>query len=47
MDRTNYGKSDPGERQPYRCTVRVRGIAPACKYNQLMTMFDMILMRYQ
>lgn len=32
MDRTNYGKVDPGERQPYRCTVRERGIAPACKY---------------
>ncbi|EAA12524.5 AGAP008532-PA [Anopheles gambiae str. PEST] len=28
MDRTCYGKFDPGARQPYRCTLRDRGIAP-------------------
>ncbi|XP_049534372.1 paxillin isoform X6 [Anopheles darlingi] len=28
MDRTCYGKFDPGARQPYRCTLRERGIAP-------------------
>ncbi|XP_055596923.1 paxillin-like isoform X6 [Uranotaenia lowii] len=28
MDRTCYGKWDPGARQPYRCALRERGIAP-------------------
>lgn len=31
MDRTMYGKIDPGARQPYR-TVRSKGIQPGCKY---------------
>lgn len=31
MDRTMYGRIDPGARQPYRCTVRENGISPACK----------------
>lgn len=33
MDRTMYGKIDPGARQPYR-TVRSKGIQPGCKYSQ-------------
>uniref|UniRef100_A0A1L8DLR1 Putative adaptor protein enigma n=1 Tax=Nyssomyia neivai TaxID=330878 RepID=A0A1L8DLR1_9DIPT len=28
MDRSMYGKIDPGARQPYRCTVREGGILP-------------------
>lgn len=32
MDRTYYGKMEPGEMQPYRTAVRLKGIAPACKY---------------
>lgn len=32
MDRTMYGKIDPGARQPYR-TIRSKGIQPGCKYN--------------
>jgi hypothetical protein len=31
MDRTTYGKTEAGARQPFRCTVKERGIAPACK----------------
>lgn len=31
MDRTMYGKFDPGARQPYRCTLRDKGILPGCK----------------
>ncbi|XP_037913636.1 transforming growth factor beta-1-induced transcript 1 protein [Hermetia illucens] len=29
MDRTMYGKIDPGARQPYRCTLKQKGISPA------------------
>jgi paxillin len=29
MDRLNYGKQIPGERQPFRTTVKLKGIAPA------------------
>lgn len=34
MDRTMYGKIDPGARHPYRCTVREKGILPGCKFTQ-------------
>lgn len=34
MDRTMYGKIDPGARQPYR-TIRSKGIQPGCKYKML------------
>lgn len=27
-----YGKVDPGARQPYRCTIREKGILPGCKF---------------
>lgn len=30
MDRTMYGKVDPGARNPYRC-IREKGISPGCK----------------
>lgn len=32
MDRTMYGKVDPGARQPFRCAVRERGLLPGCKW---------------
>lgn len=34
MDRTMYGKIDPGARQPYRCAMNMRekGISPGCKF---------------
>lgn len=32
MDRTMYGKVDPGARQPFRCMVREKGILPGCKF---------------
>lgn len=31
MDRTMYGKVDPGARNPYRC-IREKGISPGCKF---------------
>lgn len=34
MDRSMYGKIDPGARQPYRCTVREGGILPGCKFSR-------------
>lgn len=33
-----YGKFDPGARQPYRCTLRDKGILPGCK-SQLKSKF--------
>lgn len=32
MDRTMYGKVDPGARNPYRC-IREKGISPGCKFD--------------
>lgn len=34
MDRTMYGKIDPGARNPYRC-IREKGISPGCKCIEL------------
>lgn len=31
MDRTMYGKVDPGARTPYRCMLKEKGISPGCK----------------
>lgn len=31
MDRTMYGKIDPGARNPYRC-IREKGLPPGCKF---------------
>ncbi|KAJ6649571.1 hypothetical protein Bhyg_04809 [Pseudolycoriella hygida] len=30
MDRSMYGKVETGARQPYRCTIREKGILPGC-----------------
>lgn len=44
MDRTCYGKWDPGARQPYRCTLRERGIAPGCELKMLVNKwFDLVV----
>lgn len=39
MDRSMYGRVDPGARQPFRCTVRENGISPGCKFFYFIFMF--------
>lgn len=40
MDRTMYGKVDPGARQPFRCMVREKGILPGCKFITFLQIFN-------
>lgn len=42
MDRTMYGKVDPGARNPYRC-IREKGISPGCKCIELIALMRLYI----
>jgi hypothetical protein len=46
MDRTMYGKVQPGTYHPYRCT-RKNGSSPGCKYIHRSRMFEFVITSFE
>jgi hypothetical protein len=46
MDRTMYGKVQPGTYHPYRCT-RKNGSSPGCKYIYRSHMFEFVITSFE